>query len=112
MNFGVFVPNFGDYYDPRTLAELAHEAEASGWDGFFIMDHMSLGRSDRFADPWVALAAIAVHTERIRIGPMVTPLPRRRPWKLARETVSLDHLSNGRLILGVGSGSPRDTEFD
>ena len=112
MNFGVFVPNFGDYYDPRTLAELAHEAEASGWDGFFIMDHMSLGRSDRFADPWVALAAIAVHTERIRIGPMVTPLPRRRPWKLARETVSLDHLSNGRLILGVGSGSPRDTEFE
>ena len=112
MKFGVFLPNFGEYADPRTLAELAHEAEACGWDGFFIADHMSLGMKIEFADPWVALAAIALHTERITIGPMVTPLPRRRPWKLARETVSLDRLSNGRLILGVGLGWPHDTEFE
>ena len=112
MKFGVFFPNYGEYFDPRTLAELAYEAEASGWDGFFIADHMSLAMTDGFADPWVALAAIATRTERVRIGPMVTPLPRRRPWKLARESVSLDLLSNGRLILGVGLGWPHDTEFE
>ena len=108
----MFFPNFGEYYDPRTLAELAHEAEAAGWDGFFIADHMALGGNQRFADPWIALAAIAMRTERVRIGPMVTPLPRRRPWKVAREAVSLDRLSNGRLILGVGLGSPDDLEFE
>ena len=62
-------------------------------------------------DPWVALGVIAASTERVRIGTLVTPVPRRRPWKLARETVTLDHLSNGRLILGVGLGSPDDAEF-
>ena len=64
-----------------------------------------------FADPWVALSAVAMRTERVRIGAMVTPLARRRPWQVARATVSLDHLSNGRLIFGVGLGSPADTEF-
>lgn len=59
---------------------------------------------DEIADPWIALTAIVLRTERIKLGPMVTPLPRRRPWKLARETVTLDHLSGGRLILGVGIG--------
>jgi alkanesulfonate monooxygenase SsuD/methylene tetrahydromethanopterin reductase-like flavin-dependent oxidoreductase (luciferase family) len=63
------------------------------------------------ADPWIALAGIAVMTERIRLGPMVTPLARRRPWKVARETVTLDHLCNGRLILGVGLGAPPDVEY-
>ena len=63
------------------------------------------------SDPWVALAAIAMSTRRIRLGTMVTPLPRRRPWKLAREAVSIDHLSGGRLILGVGLGDPSDEEF-
>jgi len=62
-------------------------------------------------DPWIALAAVAMLTERIKLGPMVTPIPRRRPWKLARETVALDHLSEGRLILGVGLGDPVATEF-
>ena len=90
---GIIVPNFGDYSDPRTLAELAHEAEESGWDGFFVFDHMLSGKVGiPVADPWIALAAIAMHTSRIRIGPMVTPLPRRRPWKVARETATLDRL--------------------
>ena len=62
-------------------------------------------------DPWVALAAIALITTRIRLGTIVTPLARRRPWKLARETVSIDHLSNGRLILGVGLGDPAIWEY-
>lgn len=104
MRYGISVPNFGDYFHPRILADLAHDAEAAGWDGFFLWDHVLFGDFPH-ADPWVALAAIAMSTERIRIGTMVTPLPRRRPVKLAREAVSLDYLSNGRLILGVGSGA-------
>ena len=111
VHYGIDAPNYGDYFHPLTLAALAREAEESGWDGFFIWDHISFGVKKPMVDPWVALAAMAVRTERIRIGPMVTPLPRRRPWKLARETVSLDHLSNGRLILGVGLGHPPDTEY-
>jgi alkanesulfonate monooxygenase SsuD/methylene tetrahydromethanopterin reductase-like flavin-dependent oxidoreductase (luciferase family) len=104
MHYGISVPNFGAYFHPRTLANLAHDAEAAGWDGFFIWDHV-LFSAFPHADPWVALAAIAMRTERIRIGTMVTPLPRRRPIKLAREAVSIDQLSNGRLILGVGIGA-------
>src|SRR5207237_10846411 len=76
----------------------------AGWDGFFLWDHVQFIPTPT-VDPWVALAAIALATERIKIGPLVTPLPRRRPVKLARETVSLDHLSNGRLVLGVGIGA-------
>jgi len=108
------VPNFGSCCgSPRELAELAAEAESSGWDGFFIFDHISYSNNEHvpLADPWVALAAIAMNTRRMRIGPLVTPLARRRPWKLARETVSIDHLSNGRLTLGVGLGDPVDAEF-
>jgi probable F420-dependent oxidoreductase len=106
MQFGLIVQMTGSLGFPRPLARLAREAEAAGWDGFFIWD---VFRGDAIAptpvvEPWIAMAAIAAATERIRFGPMVTPLPRRRPWKLAREAASLDHLSNGRLILGVGIG--------
>ena len=112
MRFGVHVPNFGDFHDLRAIADLAHEAEAAGWDGFFLWDHILYATTRRpVIDPWIALAAIAMRTERIRFGPLVTALPRRRPWKVARETVSLDHLSGGRLILGVGLGFPPDNEF-
>ena len=103
MQYGVYLPNFGCFGDVHTLTELAHEAEEAGWDGFFIWDHIA-GWEHDMVDPWVALAAIAMRTKRIRIGTTVTPLPRRRPWKVAREAVTVDHLSNGRLILGVGSG--------
>lgn len=113
MHYGISTPNFGDYSDPRLLAELAREAEAAGWEGFFIWDHIKWPPSQEpVADPWVALAAMAMRTEHIRLGPMVTPLPRRRPWKLARETVTLDRLSGGRLILGVGSGYFQQEEFE
>ncbi|MEX2237800.1 MAG: LLM class flavin-dependent oxidoreductase [Dehalococcoidia bacterium] len=113
MKFGLSIPNFGAYFNPRDAASLAAEAEAHGWDGFFVWDHMLFWRNMRVpvADPWVSLAAVALATERIRIGPMVTPLARRRPWKVARETVTLDHLSGGRLTLGVGLGFPPDAEF-
>ena len=113
MNFGIDVPNHSAYSDPRLLVELACEAEAAGWDGFFIWDHLVRWNDRRIpvVDPWITLAAIAVKTERICLGPMVTPLARRRPWKLARETVTLDHLSGGRLILGIGLGSRSTAEF-
>jgi len=111
MKHGINIPNFGAFADIHRLTELAREAEDNGWDGFFLWDHLNDPgpgmRTDPplpMLDPWVALAAIAAATSRIRIGTMITPVARRRPWKLARETVSIDLLSNGRLILGVGLG--------
>jgi alkanesulfonate monooxygenase SsuD/methylene tetrahydromethanopterin reductase-like flavin-dependent oxidoreductase (luciferase family) len=113
MQFAINVPNFGEYADPRLTAELARNAEEAGWDGFFVWDHINAAfePGSPMADPWVLLTTIALATERIRIGTMVTPLARRRPWKLARETVTIDRLSGGRLILGVGLGFPPDLEF-
>jgi alkanesulfonate monooxygenase SsuD/methylene tetrahydromethanopterin reductase-like flavin-dependent oxidoreductase (luciferase family) len=96
--------------DPRTVADLAAEAEAAGWDGVFYWDGVAIGPGDIY-DPWVVMAAMAMRTERVRIGPIVTPPPRRRPWKLARETMTLDMLSNGRLILPVGLGALDDQAF-
>src|SRR5215469_6640792 len=108
MRYGVYVPNFGPYGDARALAELAHEAEETGWDGFFLWDQVSKSTLtptiDAMVDTWVALTAIALSTHTMRLGTLVTPLPRRRPWMVARETVSLDHLSGGRLVFGVGAG--------
>ena len=111
VKHGVDFPPFEEFADPRFMAELAYEAEQAGWDGVFTWDHVWLGMKEPFADPWVALSAVAMRTERVRIGAMVTPLARRRPWQVARATVSLDHLSDGRLIFGAGLGSPPDTEF-
>ncbi len=102
------MPNFGSYSNVRELAELARDAEAAGWDGFFLWDHISPAASPgaEFADPWMALTAVALATERMRIGTMITPLPRRRPWVLARQVATLDRISNGRVTLGVGIGYP------
>src|SRR5687767_14650947 len=105
MKFGLALPPFGDYSDARYLADIAKEAEDLGWDGFFIWDHVFFDPSFHpNVDPWVGLAAVAMNTSRIRIGTLVTPVARRRPWVLARQTVSVDRLSKGRLILGVGLG--------
>jgi alkanesulfonate monooxygenase SsuD/methylene tetrahydromethanopterin reductase-like flavin-dependent oxidoreductase (luciferase family) len=100
----LYIPPFGTFGDVNLLVELAGTAEEAGWDGFFLWDHIHYERPMPFADPWIAMAAMAATTERIRLGALVTPLARRRPWKVAREAVSLDHLSNGRLVLGVGLG--------
>ena len=109
--FGLGVPNGGDFADPRRLAELAAAAEASGWDGFFLWDHVVRRRPwQPMVDPWVSLAAVAVMTDRIVLGPMVTPLARRRVSVIARQSVTLDRLCDGRLRLGVGLGAP-DDEF-
>ena len=110
---GIFLAPFDELVDPRTLGELARRAEARGWSGFFLWDHIAYRPPVRaVADPWVALAAIASSTEELRLGPMVTPLSRRRIHKLARETVTLDRLSRGRLTLGVGLGSDRNGELE
>jgi alkanesulfonate monooxygenase SsuD/methylene tetrahydromethanopterin reductase-like flavin-dependent oxidoreductase (luciferase family) len=109
---GIFLAPFDQLVDPRLLAELAQRAERAGWDGFFLWDHIRYRPPvSAVADPWVALAAIACATERLRLGPLVTPLARRRIHKLARETVTLDHLSGGRLTLGIGLGSNRSGEL-
>ena len=92
---------------PR-VARLSAEAEEAGWDGIFLWDHVRWREPVlEVADAWITLAAIAAATQTIRLGPMVTPLARRRPVKVARETATLDRLSGGRLTLGVGLGSDR-----
>ena len=106
MRSALWIPAFDELADPAVVARLAAEAEEFGWHGFFLWDRLSWPDPVRqVADPWITLAAVAVATERLRLGPMVTPLARRRPAKLARETATLDRLSGGRLTLGVGLGS-------
>jgi alkanesulfonate monooxygenase SsuD/methylene tetrahydromethanopterin reductase-like flavin-dependent oxidoreductase (luciferase family) len=116
MKYGINIPNFGWFGDIDTLVDIAIETEEAGWDGFFLWDHLLVFKQDDmvlpFADPWIALTAIACNTKKIRLGPLITPLPRRRPWKVAREALSVDHLSKGRLVLGVGIGAPPDVEFE
>jgi alkanesulfonate monooxygenase SsuD/methylene tetrahydromethanopterin reductase-like flavin-dependent oxidoreductase (luciferase family) len=109
---GLFLAPFDELADPRVLVDLAVRAESRGWDGLFLWDHIVYRAPVRaVADPWVSLSAIAIRTERLRLGPMVTPLSRRRVQKVARETVTLDHLSSGRLTLGVGLGSSNRDEL-
>jgi alkanesulfonate monooxygenase SsuD/methylene tetrahydromethanopterin reductase-like flavin-dependent oxidoreductase (luciferase family) len=112
LHWAVSLPNFGAFADPDHLLDLARRAEGAGWEGFFLWDHIRAGDwAGPVIDPWVALGAVAQATERIRLGTMITPLPRRRPTTLARQTVTLDHLSRGRLVLGVGIGWPPDLDF-
>lgn len=105
MRFGLTLPIFDRLADPGLLADLAAEAEQAGWDAVFVWDHV-VYRAPVVAatDPWIAMAAIATQTERVLLGPMVTPLARRRPQIVARQLVALDRLSNGRLVFGVGLG--------
>jgi alkanesulfonate monooxygenase SsuD/methylene tetrahydromethanopterin reductase-like flavin-dependent oxidoreductase (luciferase family) len=106
MQHALFLPPFGELADPRVMVDLAVSAEAHGWDGLFVWDHVLRPPEEpaAIADAWVTLAAVACATTTLRLGPMITPLVRRRPQKLAREIVSLDLLSNGRLTLGLGLG--------
>jgi alkanesulfonate monooxygenase SsuD/methylene tetrahydromethanopterin reductase-like flavin-dependent oxidoreductase (luciferase family) len=109
----IFIAPFDELSEPGIVAELAVRAEARGWDGFFVWDHIAYREPvSALADPWITLAAVAARTEKLVLGPLVTPLARRRPHQLARETVTLDRLSGGRLVLGVGLGSDRSGEFD
>jgi alkanesulfonate monooxygenase SsuD/methylene tetrahydromethanopterin reductase-like flavin-dependent oxidoreductase (luciferase family) len=107
MQYGLYLPNFDPWGKVSTIVQLAREAEAAGWDGLFMWDDFA-GFDVEMVNPWVALAAVATATTRLRLGALITPLPRRRPWNVARETVTLDHLSNGRLVVGVGTGGGDD----
>lgn len=108
MNSALWLPLFEELADPRAVVRVAAEAEEAGWHGVFVWDHLRWRPPvTQVGDPWVTLAAIATATERVRLGPMVMPLPRRRPAKVARESVTLDGLSRGRLTLGVGIASDR-----
>lgn len=110
LRFGVYLPPFGTFGDPAVLVDLAVRAERAGWDGVFLWDHLVRG-SMPVADPWTALGAIAQATDRILLGPSVTPLPRRRPWVVARQAATVSSLSGGRLILGVGLGVDHSGDF-
>jgi len=111
MKFGFMIEGG----DVNTISELAQEAEAAGWDGVFIADAIDIGFPNAppfpWFDPWIVLAAMAARTERIKIGTIIAAITRRRPWKVARETTTLDHLSKGRVIFGVGLGATEDGGF-
>jgi alkanesulfonate monooxygenase SsuD/methylene tetrahydromethanopterin reductase-like flavin-dependent oxidoreductase (luciferase family) len=108
MLSGLFLPIFDEFADPAVVVRPFLEAEEAGWHGVFVWDHVRWREPvSAVADPWITLAAVAAATEHVRLGPMVTPLARRRPVKVARETATLDQLSGGRLTLGAGLGSDR-----
>ncbi len=112
IKFGLHIPNFDHFGEPAAVVEIAQTAERASWDGLFIWDHIRWEHDGwPVVDPWIALAATAQATNTLRLGAMITPVARRRPWKLARETVSLDRLSRGRLIFGAGLGWGKDVEF-
>jgi alkanesulfonate monooxygenase SsuD/methylene tetrahydromethanopterin reductase-like flavin-dependent oxidoreductase (luciferase family) len=109
---GLAVPCFAE--DPAELIELGAAAERAGYDGFFLWDHLVFddsGEGPPIVDPWLVLAVVAARTATIKIGTMITPVPRRRPWQLAKATTTLDLISGGRVILGVGLGSPAYGDF-
>lgn len=113
MRYGLNLPAAGPSGDARSLGELAAVAEGAGWDGVFLEDYIVYQNRQEIPtyDPWLALAVMATRTARIRLGTEVTPVARRRPWKLARETVTVDYLSGGRLVLCVGLGVSTDIDF-
>lgn len=106
MKHALYLPPFGPLAEPQSMIDIALAAEASGWDGLFLWDHVLRPPEEprEIADTTVVLAAVAARTERLRLGPMVTPLVRRRPQKVAREIITLDRLSGGRITVGLGLG--------
>lgn len=119
---GIILPNWVAGADVDRLVEAAVVAEGGGWDGVFLADHLvfpppsAVGGDDRpfddlaMPDPWVTHAAIAARTERVRLGSWITPIGRRQPWQFARDLASLDRLSGGRVLLGIGLGRRSDHE--
>jgi alkanesulfonate monooxygenase SsuD/methylene tetrahydromethanopterin reductase-like flavin-dependent oxidoreductase (luciferase family) len=110
VKFAVCLSNFGTYADPRQSLRVAEAAEAAGWDGFFVWDHLAFVWGPPSADPWVTLAAVAARTESLTLGTALTPLPRRRPQVVAQQAASVEALNGGRVILGAGLGG-NEKEF-
>lgn len=110
MRFAINIPPFTH---ARTVVDLAVEAEEAGWDGVFLWDHLQWQPGELYDvhNAWVLLGAIARSTARVAIGTLVTPLSRRRPWQVAKELITLDHLSAGRAVLGVGLGETPESDF-
>jgi alkanesulfonate monooxygenase SsuD/methylene tetrahydromethanopterin reductase-like flavin-dependent oxidoreductase (luciferase family) len=109
VHYAVCLANIGTYADPRVAVRVAQEAEAGGWEGIFVWDHLAFVWGAPAADPWTTLAAIAVSTERVLLGTAVTPVARRRPHVLAHQVATLDVLRGGRVVLGAGlGGSPSE----
>lgn len=111
MRYGLCVANVGTYSDPHATVRVAKAAEASGWDGLFVWDHLGFVWGPPAGDPWVVLAAVACATDRLRLGTTVTPVARRRPHVLAQTVATLDVLSGGRVVFGAGLGGSR-SEFE
>jgi alkanesulfonate monooxygenase SsuD/methylene tetrahydromethanopterin reductase-like flavin-dependent oxidoreductase (luciferase family) len=113
MRYSVNVPNFGEFAAPEVFAGVARRVEEAGWDALLVWDHVVEQKDVHrdIADPWILLTAAALATSRIRLGTAITPVARRRPAKLAREVTTLDRLTGGRMILGVGLGAPVHDEY-
>lgn len=123
LRHGLVIPNWEARGDVDRLIEAAVAAEEAGWDGVFLADHLIFPPPSEFGvlsvpeefwpmpDPWITLAAIASHTQRVALGTWITPVPRRQPWQLARDLATLDRISNGRVVLGVGLGRRPDYEL-
>jgi alkanesulfonate monooxygenase SsuD/methylene tetrahydromethanopterin reductase-like flavin-dependent oxidoreductase (luciferase family) len=106
LRYAIGLPNVGMFGDPVLLLDLAVAAEAAGWDGFFVWDHILYRDPESpVADPQVVISAVAARTERLRLGVLIVPLSRRRPSKVAKEITTLDRLTGGRMVLGAGLGS-------
>ena len=109
VRHAICLANIGTYADPRAAVRVAQQAEAGGWDGIFVWDHLAFVWGPPAADPWTTLSAIAVSTQRLLLGTAVTPVARRRPHVLAHQVATLDVLSGGRVVLGAGlGGSPSE----
>ncbi len=115
MRYSINIPNFGDFADARAVARVAEAAEQAGWGGLFVWDHVVHVKRARkgqpFGDPWMLLTAAALATSRIRLGTLVTPVPRRRVHQLARQVATLDAISGGRVVFGAGLGGPIEDEY-
>jgi alkanesulfonate monooxygenase SsuD/methylene tetrahydromethanopterin reductase-like flavin-dependent oxidoreductase (luciferase family) len=115
VHFSINIPNYGDFADPRTVADVASAAEQAGWDALLVWDHVVHAKRERagqpFGDPWILLTAAALATSRLRLGTLLTPVARRRPEQLARQVATLDVLSGGRMIFAAGLGGPIEDEF-
>ena len=107
MKFGVIIT--GGHV--RDQVELAQLAELAGWDGVYTWDGIHVGDDIEVHDPWAVMAAFAMATQRIRLGAIIQPLARRKPWEVARQSTTVDRLSDGRLVLPVGLGALEEAGF-